>query len=68
MERDRIPYVDDREASGVIGVARQTLANWRYLRKGPCYVKNGRLVRYAVTDLLAFMDARKVGTEDQPIL
>jgi hypothetical protein len=66
MERDKAPYVNDRGASGIIGVARQTLANWRHLQKGPCYVKSGRLVRYSVSDLLAFMEARKVGTEDQP--
>jgi hypothetical protein len=66
MEQEKAVYVNDRGASGFIGVARQTMANWRHLRKGPCYVKSGRLVRYSVSDLLAFMEARKIGTEDQP--
>jgi hypothetical protein len=66
MEQDKATYVNDREASRIIGVARQTLANWRHLQKGPCYVKGGRVVRYAVSDLLAYMEARKIGTQDQP--
>ncbi len=66
MDQEKGFYVNERGASGIIGVAQQTLANWRHLRRGPCYVKSGRLVRYSVSDLLAFMEARKIGTEDQP--
>ena len=66
MEQDKAVYVSDREVSRLLGIARQTLCNWRFQQKGPRYVKSGRLVRYAIRDVLAYMEARKVGTEDQP--
>jgi len=66
MEQDKAVFVSDREVSRLLGIGRQTLANWRSQQKGPRYVKSGRLVRYAVSDIFAFMEARKVGTEDQP--
>jgi predicted DNA-binding transcriptional regulator AlpA len=66
MEQVKAVYVSDKDVSELIGVARQTLANWRHQQKGPRYVKGGRLVRYAMSDVLAFMEVRKVCTEDQP--
>jgi len=66
MEQANVVHVTDKEASGILGMARQTLANWRHLQKGPCYVKSGRAIRYAVSDLLAYMESRKIGTQDQP--
>jgi hypothetical protein len=67
MDQEKVCYVNGKGASRMIKVSPQTLTNWRHLQKGPRYVKSGRLVRYSVSDLLAFMEARKVGTSDQPI-
>jgi predicted DNA-binding transcriptional regulator AlpA len=54
MEAQKL--VDDTEASAILGVARQTLRNWRNLRKGPRYIKIGaRIVRYNVDDLREFI-------------
>jgi len=66
MEKKETVYVSDREVSRLLGVARQTLCNWRFQQKGPRYIKGNRFVRYAMSDVLAFMEARKIGTEDQP--
>ena len=66
MEQEKSVYVNDKTVSSMLGVGRQTLANWRGQQRGPRYVKAGRSVRYAVSDVLAFMEARKIGTQDQP--
>jgi predicted DNA-binding transcriptional regulator AlpA len=66
VEQGKTLFLSDKEVSKLLGVGRQTLANWRGLQKGPRYVKSGRLVRYAVNDILAYMEARKIGTQDQP--
>jgi predicted DNA-binding transcriptional regulator AlpA len=66
MKEEEAMYVSGKFVSGFIGVSPQTLANWRHLQKGPRYVKSGRLVRYSISDVLAYMEARKIGTSDQP--
>lgn len=49
--------VDEKEAATILGVSRQTLANWRWRNKGPRVRKVGaRLVRYYRADLLAFIE------------
>lgn len=65
MNEEKV-YMSDREVSKLLGIGRQTLCNLRCQQKGPRYVKCGRLVRYAMSDVLAYMEARKVGTHDQP--
>jgi predicted DNA-binding transcriptional regulator AlpA len=39
-------FVSDKEVSKMMGIGRQTLANWRGQQRGPRYVKAGRSVRY----------------------
>jgi len=53
--RSRPGYATPAEAAEYLGVARQTLANWRSLGKGPRFVRRGRLVRYAWCDLDAWL-------------
>ena len=36
----------ETEAAKKLGVAVQTLRNWRHVRRGPAYIKFGRNVRY----------------------
>lgn len=49
--------VDEREAATILGVSRQTLANWRWRNEGPRVRRVGaRLVRYHRADLLAFIN------------
>jgi excisionase family DNA binding protein len=39
------------EAAKYLGLAEQTLRMWRHKRKGPAYVKVGRLICYLKSDL-----------------
>ena len=58
-------WVDDREAARILGFRNvQTLRNWRYLQRGPAYSKLCRSVRYRVSDLVQFAEARKVRVDE----
>ena len=65
---DRRPYIASpqallapSDAAKYLGVSEQTLAVWRCTKRYPLnYIKVGRLVRYRVTDLDAFMEQRTV--------
>jgi len=51
----------EQEAGGYIGKPPRTLAQWRYLKKGPAYIKVGdKSVRYRQADLDAFLDAHRI--------
>ena len=58
-------WLSPKQASPIIGFAEQTLANWRSLRIGPPYEKVGEgkaaRVRYARSELLAWMRGRRAG-------
>ena len=54
--------IDEKEASQYLCCSVAALRKWRLLGKGPTYCKVGRLVRYAETDLAAYVEAnRKAG-------
>ncbi len=57
-------YLTERQVWEVTGIAVQTLRNWRQQRRGFPYIKAGRSVRYSVSDIEAFMESRRVKTED----
>ena len=63
MEQDRESFISEKEVSKLLRIGRQTLANWRCQQKGPSYVKSRRLVRYAISGVLAYMEARKMEEE-----
>lgn len=48
------------EVAQYLGVSIDTLANWRYLRKGPAYVRQGRIVRYSTDALAAWISTNEV--------
>ena len=50
-------------AARYIGVQPQTLANWRYLGKGPRYYRVGQLVKYDVRDLDRWLEQHASDTE-----
>jgi predicted site-specific integrase-resolvase len=43
------------EAAKILKVSVGTLANWRYLKKGPKFRKNGYFIRYSESDLKKFI-------------
>ena len=55
-----IVSVDEGKTAQIMGLAEQTLRNWRHLGMGPPYYKLGRAVRYRLKDILSFMEARRV--------
>jgi hypothetical protein len=48
---------DTAAAAAKLTIKKNTLEIWRLQGKGPTYRKIGRLVRYAESDLTAFLDA-----------
>lgn len=58
-----INSLDEKFAAKVLGVAVQTMRNWRHLSKGPIYVKLGRAVRYRMEDLENYIQSRKIDPE-----
>ena len=55
--------VDEKRAAKFLGVAVQTLRNWRHQRRGPIYIKMGRSVRYQIEDLVGYLKKKRVDPE-----
>jgi len=62
METPR--WVDEKEVSKIMGIAVQTLRNWRFQGAGPTYSKVGRAVRYCLDDVIRFMEERRIKVEN----
>lgn len=56
-------YLKDTEAAEIMGLATQTLRNWRVCRRGPTFCKIGRAVRYTPEAIEQFMQENKVETQ-----
>lgn len=56
-------YLKDTEAAEIMGLAVQTLRNWRVCRRGPGFSKIGRSVRYTQEAIEQFMQENKVETQ-----
>jgi len=53
--------VDEHEAAKILGIAVQTLRNWRHQGDvGPVYRKVGRRVIYMIEDLEKFRDLNRI--------
>ena len=48
---DELTVLTEKEASKILSVGRQTLANWRHLGCGPAYLRMNRRVGYRVKDI-----------------
>lgn len=51
--------MDDTEAARFLGMGRRTLQNWRVLGGGPPFLRLGRSIRYSLSDLQKYLDARR---------
>ncbi len=59
-------FLTESEVAEMIGLSRQTLANWRSLGRGPAYCKiGGHAVRYSKEEILRFAENGRVETCDQ---
>jgi excisionase family DNA binding protein len=54
-------FLTDRELADLLEIPQRTPGQWRYLGKGPRYVRVGRHVRYRRTDVEAWIEARMIG-------
>ena len=58
MPEDRL--LTSKKAARLIDVDEDTLDNWRYLGKGPPYIKKGRYIRYWESDIQAWANKDRV--------
>ena len=58
-------YLTEKQVSEMTGFALSTLRNNRFKRQGIPYLKIGkRTVRYLLDDVLAYMESRRIQTEE----
>ncbi len=58
-----IRLLNEWEVAEILGLAVQTLRNWRFENRGPHYCKIGRSVRYKAEDIDGFIESSRVETE-----
>jgi hypothetical protein len=57
--------LDETNAARILSLSVKTLRRWRWAGKGPAFRKLGRAVRYALSDLEAFIgSALRTSTSD----
>jgi hypothetical protein len=52
-------YLGEAAAAKKLGISRGTLANWRWRKYGPPFLKIGRRIEYLDTDLEAWRTAQR---------
>lgn len=57
-ERDRMLRPD--EAAEIIGSDAKTMSNWRHLGRGPKFVKEGKFIRYWLSEIMRWAKSREV--------
>jgi len=64
-DQDRVSgatnLIDEPALANRLGVSRSTLQSWRYSGRGPRFIKLGRMVRYRVADVDAYLNANTHG-------
>jgi predicted DNA-binding transcriptional regulator AlpA len=53
--------IDSRQLSALVGIAENTLTQYRMNGEGPPFFRIGRNIRYRLGDVLAWRDAGAVG-------
>lgn len=53
----------EKEAAEILKVSPKTLQGWRWMRKGPAYVKYVRTIRYLAADLAAYQEKTRIKFE-----
>lgn len=59
-------YLDTRATAEHLNVSPNTLSRWRWTGDGPAFLKMGRSVRYARSDLDAWVAERKRHSTSEP--
>jgi predicted DNA-binding transcriptional regulator AlpA len=58
---DVTALLDERRLAERLGVSCSTLQSWRYTGRGPRYIKIGRLIRYQLSEVDAYIHAQTRG-------
>jgi hypothetical protein len=57
-------FLTPAQAAEILGVKTRQLEYWRYKRRGPCYRRFSRSIRYSYRDLKTFAEANLVKTSN----
>jgi len=57
---NKVKYLTEKQASNLTGFALSTLRNHRHQSRGLPYCKVGKAIRYSFSDVVDFMEGRKV--------
>ncbi|WP_394027277.1 helix-turn-helix domain-containing protein [Desulfovibrio falkowii] len=55
-------YLSPAQVSEILGVSEKTLATWRCKKRGPAYIRLGKIL-YREVDIKEFLDSRIVKPE-----
>jgi predicted DNA-binding transcriptional regulator AlpA len=58
------PTINEHEASRYCGLSRDYLRKARARNRGPAFLKIGKAVRYRISDLDAWLSAKRVSTRE----
>jgi hypothetical protein len=59
-ELERYRLLDESRAAELLGIPQSTLQNHRCNRRGLPYLKLGRTIRYALADVLAYLESHRI--------
>jgi len=62
--RFELRLIDEVKVSELTGISVKALQNWRVLRRGPAFLKCGRLVRYEIPALERWLAASTIFTDE----
>jgi hypothetical protein len=60
----QLSYLTEQQVSEILSVSIRTLQGWRYYKRGPAYLKIGRLVRYRPEEVARFAEQYGVVTTE----
>jgi hypothetical protein len=60
-------WLTEKEVAEMTGRSVQSLRNDRSMKRGIPYFKLGKSVRYAINDVVSWMNSRRISTSDDPI-
>ena len=62
--KHNVKYITERETHTITSFALSTLRNHRHLGIGIPYVKAQKSIRYKLSDVIGYMESRRIETKD----
>lgn len=60
------PLMNERQAAALLGIQPTTLRRWRWVGKGPLFVRVGGCIRYSTEEIAAYIAAGKRRSTSDP--